>query len=449
MKKQIKRRISILLAAVMAVGSLAFSAAPVSAAQPEEPSKVASASYGLPDKIEDGAILHCWCWNFETIKANLPRIAEAGFKSIQTSPINAIKIGDNGKMSLKSTNKGNWWYQYQPTDYTIGNYMLGTEDEFKDMCNEAHKYGIKVIVDIVANHCSSDYSAISSHVKNIGGKAFHDRVEITDWSNRYQVTQGKLTGLWDLNTQNAKVQQMIVDYMTTVLADGADGFRFDAAKHIELPDDDASYAGNFWPTILDNDAEFQYGEMLTGADRAADYAKLMKITADAYGSNLRAALQKQKLTSTTAKNYRLAGVDAGQLITWVESHDNYCTDDNPSQNQYSSWYTLNNEQIQYQKSTKEEYINNLKRCFKNNSYINLVFDEIEVMRHPKRDDIFGVTLKQHWNSSNYSDVGYLFLMINFEDEMNPTIQVRTWQPDKYNGKPLPREEVFSLDMFSI
>lgn len=111
--------------------------------------------------------------------------------------------------------------------------------------------------------------------------------------------------------------------------------------------------------------------------------------------------------------------------------------------------SLNNEQIQYQKSTKEEYINNLKKCFKNNSYINLVFDEIEVMRHPKRDDIFGVTLKQHWNSSNYSDVGYLFLMINFEDEMNPSIQVRTWQPDKYNGKPLPRDEVFSLDMFSI
>lgn len=111
--------------------------------------------------------------------------------------------------------------------------------------------------------------------------------------------------------------------------------------------------------------------------------------------------------------------------------------------------SLNNEQIQYQKSTKEEYITNLKKCFKNNSYINLIFDDIEVMRHPKRDDIFGVTLKQHWNSSNYSDVGYLFLMINFEDEMNPSIQVRTWQPDKYNGKPLPRDEVFSLDMFNI
>lgn len=111
--------------------------------------------------------------------------------------------------------------------------------------------------------------------------------------------------------------------------------------------------------------------------------------------------------------------------------------------------SLTSEEIQYQKSTKEEYITNLKKCFRNNSYINVAFDELEVMRHPKRPDVFGVTLKQRWNSSNYSDVGYLFLMINFEDEQNPCIQVRTWQPDKYNGKPLPREEIFSLDKFSI
>ena len=347
MQKTTKRRFSLLLAAVMAFGSVAF-AATANAAQ-TDPVPVAADSYGLPDKIEDGAILHCWCWNFNTIKANLPRIAQAGFKSIQTSPINEIKKGDGGKMSLKSTNKGNWWYQYQPTDYTIGNYMLGTEDEFKEMCAEAHKYGIKVIVDIVANHCSSDESVISNHVKTITqgtGKTFHDRLEISDWSNRRQITQGKLTGLMDLNTQNSYVQQMIVDYMANVRADGADGFRFDAAKHIELPDDDAGFAGNFWPTVLNNDAEFQYGEILTGGDRAADYAKLMKITADAYGSNLRTALEKKKLTATSAKNYRLTGVDAKQIVTWVESHDNYCTDDNPSQNQYSSWYILNNEQIQ-------------------------------------------------------------------------------------------------------
>ena len=72
----------------------------------------------------------------------------------------------------------------------------------------------------------------------------------------------------------------------------------------------------------------------------------MRITADSYGSNLRSALEKKKLTSTTAKNYRITDVNADRIVTWVESHDNYCNDDIPENNQYSSWYKLNNEQIQ-------------------------------------------------------------------------------------------------------
>ena len=345
MKQTFKRRLSLMLAATMAFGSVAF-AATANAADTADAS--VSASNGLPEKIEDGAILHCWCWSFNTIKENLPQIAAAGFKYIQTSPVNQYKTPKSKKEALKSSSNdnGNWWYQYQPTDYTIGNYMLGTEEEFKEMCEEAHKLGIKVIADIVANHCSSDYSAISSTIKSVAGKdTFHPVSQITDWSNREQVTQGHLTGLWDLNTQDSRVQQMIVDYTNRVLADGADGFRFDAAKHIELPDDDPKYAGNFWPTVLANDAEFQYAEVLVGADRAADYAKMVKITAEAYGANLRAALSKQKVTSATAKNYRLTGVDAGQLVTWVESHDTYCGDDVPGENKYSSWYTTTNEDI--------------------------------------------------------------------------------------------------------
>ncbi len=343
MKKTFKRRFSVVLAAIMVISSLAFST--TAGAANSEPEAISAQSYNLPDKIEDGAILHCWTWNFKNIIDNLPKIAEAGFKSIQTSPINAVKIGDGGKMSLKSTNKGNWWYQYQPTDYTIGNYMLGTEDEFMEMCNEAHKYGIKVIVDIVANHCSSDYSVISSHVKNIGGKAFHDRVEISDWSNRYQVTQGKLSGLYDLNTQNPAVQQMIVDYVTTVLSEGADGFRYDAAKHVELPDDDSKYASDFWPIVLNNSAEFQYGEILSGSDRMGAYAKIMHVTAEAYGSNLQKAISKNTLSVAAIKNYRaydedMSDIDSKRLVTWVESHDNFCKDSS------STWNILDDKQIQ-------------------------------------------------------------------------------------------------------
>ena len=119
------------------------------------------------------------------------------------------------------------------------------------------------------------------------------------------------------------------------------------------------------------------------------------------------------------------------------------TSDNMLQTMYS-------EKIQYSTSSKEEYIKKLKRCFSRNSYINLKFEELEVVRHPVKDHIYGVTLKQHWNSSTYSDVGYLFLMIDFTDPEYPCIQVRTWQPDKYSdGKKIERDEVFDLSDFNI
>lgn len=111
--------------------------------------------------------------------------------------------------------------------------------------------------------------------------------------------------------------------------------------------------------------------------------------------------------------------------------------------------SLSPEKIIYQKKTKGEYIASLKKVFAANSYLNIVFDEVEVIQHPKLTDIYGVTLKQEWNSSRYHDVGFVFLMIDFQDELHPLIQVRTWQPEKLNGKVLARDEVFNLGDFDI
>lgn len=111
--------------------------------------------------------------------------------------------------------------------------------------------------------------------------------------------------------------------------------------------------------------------------------------------------------------------------------------------------SLSSERVVYQKRTKKEYIANLKRAFSVNKYINVIFDEVEVIQHPKFTDIYGVTLKQEWYSDRYSDVGFVFLMIDFQDELHPLIQVRTWQPEKVNGQVLKRDEVFSLGDFSI
>jgi hypothetical protein len=105
--------------------------------------------------------------------------------------------------------------------------------------------------------------------------------------------------------------------------------------------------------------------------------------------------------------------------------------------------------IQYNKQTKDQYIKNLRGVFARNSYIKVTFDEIEVMRHPVNPNFYGVTLLQGWTSGKYHDDGYLFLLWDFTNESAPQIHVRTWQPDKIGGKPLPKDEVFSLSDFDI
>lgn len=107
------------------------------------------------------------------------------------------------------------------------------------------------------------------------------------------------------------------------------------------------------------------------------------------------------------------------------------------------------QKVQYNKQSKEQYIRNLRGVFARNSYIKVTFDEIEVMRHPVNPNFYGVTLLQGWTSGRYHDDGYLFLLWDFTNEDAPQIHVRTWQPDKVGGKPLPKDEVFCLSDFDI
>ena len=335
-----KKILSILLSVIIVFSAMTFSVGAVEVTTDKTSTSTQSNPYGLTENISDGTILHAWCWSFDTIKENLPKIAEAGFTSVQTSPINECKVGDNGGMELMGN--GKWYYHYQPTLYTIGNYQLGTLAEFKELCAEAESYGIHIIVDIVANHCSSDYNAISSEIKNLAGGAFHDVFGIGDYSNRYQCTQGTLLSLYDLNTQNTNVQQMILNYLKDCVEAGASGFRYDAAKHIELPDD-APYNGNdfasdFWPVVLNNGSEFQYGEILQDSgSRTSAYSEYMSVTASSYGSVLRNATKNDNFNAENLEDYRGDGAPDNKLVTWVESHDNYTGD--------GSWSQLDNQDI--------------------------------------------------------------------------------------------------------
>ena len=107
------------------------------------------------------------------------------------------------------------------------------------------------------------------------------------------------------------------------------------------------------------------------------------------------------------------------------------------------------QKITYNKQSKQQYLTNLSRVFKSANYIKVTFDEIEVNRHPVNPNYYGVTLHQGYTSNRYHDDGYLFLLWDFSNESAPQVHVRTWQPDKVNGKELPKEDVFSLSDFDI
>jgi len=91
---------------------------------------------------------------------------------------------------------------------------------------------------------------------------------------------------------------------------------------------------------------------------------------------------------------------------------------------------LKNQDIKYVHLTKQEYISNLKTCFKNNEFVNIQFEDNTVEKRDPQSQVYGIQIKQNYYSSNYADQGYLFLMIDLANKAEPKIYVRSWQPEK-------------------
>lgn len=296
--------------------------------------------YGLTDDIQDGQILQCWCWSFNKIKELMPKIAAQGFSAIQTSPIQASK--ESTKESW-STFMNSSWVFYQPVSFKIETNsfnVLGTKTEFKAMCDEAHKYGVKVIVDTIFNHMANDMSEntihpwIPSDIKD-NSDCWHDvSKNIYNYENRYDTTHYCLTGLPDLNTSNSTVQWHCTSFLKECIEAGADGFRFDAAKHIETPSDASGTKSDFWPNVLNEATEYAqetrgitpyyYGEILgtPGGGLGIDaYTKYMSVT-DTGANDIRQAVVDGN-ASRAASSGISCGASPSKVVQWTESHDTF------------------------------------------------------------------------------------------------------------------------------
>ena len=108
------------------------------------------------------------------------------------------------------------------------------------------------------------------------------------------------------------------------------------------------------------------------------------------------------------------------------------------------------EQVIYNVKSKRQYLERLKQVFKSNRKIEVTFSDFHIMRHPTRKGIYGVSLRQKYQSDLYSDDGFLFLLWDFRDETAPQIHVRTWQPRMRNDHtPLPEDELFNIHHFNL
>ena len=295
----------------------------------------------LPSSNDEGIILHAFNWKYEDIKNNLEAIKNAGYKMVQTSPVQQPKSGG-----------ARWEFFYQPVSFSIGDSSpLGTKQDLKDLCDAAEKEGISIICDIVFNHLATDggkdingLPTIDPEIENYEpyiyahqDECFH-HYKSSDVSGSGNVTM-YYPGLPDLNTANEKVQERSLALLKECIDVGVDGFRFDAAKHIETPED-KEYSSNFWVNTLEaaktyyhektNNELFAYGEILNDVDGGRDlslYTKYMKVTDNGYiGSGVFNAAALRNKDASLAVNAEYGKKPSTKIVTWVESHDTFTTD---------------------------------------------------------------------------------------------------------------------------
>ncbi len=270
--------------------------------------------YGLKDNIQDGVILHCFDWTLADIQEEIPNIAKAGFTAVQTSPVH------------EKAGKGSVWYDvYRPYDYKIGN-GLGTEADLKALCAKAHEYGVKVIVDVVANH--TDYPNVAERLKDLS--LYHQLDHGINWNNRNDVTHGEI-GMKDLDTNNPTVQAIISQYIQNLKACGVDGIRWDAIKHIGLPSEGDSFMKN----VVDQ-TMYNYGEILDGTGGNdnilfPEYQTYMSITDNGYGNGFANSFAGGSINESVG-NFNQRNAKTEKLVYWGESHDTYANDGGESKN---------------------------------------------------------------------------------------------------------------------
>ncbi len=149
---------------------------------------------------------------FKAFAKDLPRLKELGIDIIWVMPINPI--GEKNR-------KGKLGSYYSVKDYKAINPEYGNLDDFKNMVNETHKLGMKLIIDWVPNHSAWDNELLQTHpeyyLKDSLGKFFHHSI-------------GQMFYVSIIKTPEMR-KWMIETMKYRLIETNIDGFRWDVAHN--------------------------------------------------------------------------------------------------------------------------------------------------------------------------------------------------------------------------
>lgn len=89
--------------------------------------------------------------------------------------------------------------------------------------------------------------------------------------------------------------------------------------------------------------------------------------------------------------------------------------------------------FEYTRYTADEYLTRLENyTFTEGNEIGIEFDSVKVLRHPDNDNVYGISLYQHWNTSQYSDEGYMFFIVDMSSQ-EPYLLARSWRQSPFRS----------------
>ena len=230
-------------------------------------------------------IIHMYNWKTKDIKNKVQKVARQGFTAIQIPTV----------QPFKNSYKDAWYWQYQPLSFEIGN-EFGSKEELISLCNKAHEYGLKIIVDVILTHMAGDdYGNIIPH-PNVDKKLVESDIwksfdRIYNWNDRYEVIT-KSHGMPTIQLAKPKAQEFALDFINRLKQCGVDGLRLDSGKSIALPEE-----GNDFLTKLPKDM-FIYAEVIFESKELIDkYCQYVNVLTSSYGS------------------------DRNRMVTFIDSHD--------------------------------------------------------------------------------------------------------------------------------